>query len=83
MASSGLDQIKFLTNSFSDQRVTGPESYDKAKTQLASDDWEMEVKGLEMIVSISRSRPDVKLFFVLWSRVLISPYFDDRSYART
>ena len=59
MASSGLDQIKFLTNSFSDQRVTGPESYDKAKTQLASDDWEMEVKGLEMIVSISRSRPDV------------------------
>ncbi len=55
-----LSRIHGVKNQFRDQRVTGIDSYDKAKRDMAKDDdWESEVKGIEMIVAIARDRPEV------------------------
>ena len=54
-----LSKIEFVTNQFADQRVLGPQTYDAARQLTESDDWEKEVKGLEMIVAISRDSPEV------------------------
>ncbi len=59
LADARLAKIHGLKNQFQDQRVTGIESYDKAKADMASDTWEKEVKGVEMIVSIARTKPEV------------------------
>ncbi len=55
-----LSKIEFVKNQFSDHRVHGSETYSSAKDLMSSDDWEKEVKGLEMIVAISRDRPEVR-----------------------
>ncbi len=39
--------------------MTGVDSYDRAKKDMGSDEWEQEVKGVEMIVSIARQKPEV------------------------
>ena len=54
-----LSRIEFVTNQFADQRVLGPQTYDTARQLTESDDWEKEVKGLEMIVAIARDSPEV------------------------
>ncbi len=59
LADAHLNKIQGLKNSFNDQRVTGVDSYDRAKKDMGSDEWEQEVKGVEMIVSIARQKPEV------------------------
>ena len=48
-----------IPSQFADQRVLGPQTYDTARQLTESEDWEKEVKGLEMIVAISRDSPEV------------------------
>ena len=48
-----------IASQFADQRVLGPQTYDTARQLTESEDWEKEVKGLEMIVAISRDSPEV------------------------
>ncbi len=60
LSDAKLSKIHGLRNQFQDQRVTGIESYDRAKADMASDTWENEVKGVEMIVSIARIKPEVR-----------------------
>ena len=57
-----LAKIRDLTNNISDQRVLGQQSYDQAKRDIESGDWEKEIKGMEMIVSIARDKPEVGTF---------------------
>ena len=66
-----LSEISFVTNQFLDQRVLGPQTYDTARRLTESDDWEKEIKGLEMIVAISRDSPEVSSDLV-WSHTFRS-----------
>lgn len=58
MSSAGLGKIVSLGNSIPDHKITG-QSYDQAKKDMDSDDWSKEIKGIEVIVSLARDRPDV------------------------
>jgi hypothetical protein len=60
LAIAKLAKITGIKNQFSDHRIQGPQTYDTAKQQIQSDDWEKEVKGLEIIVAISRDMPEVR-----------------------
>lgn len=55
-----LAQMVDLSNQFSDHRVAGPATYEQAKRDIESGDWEKEVKGLEVIASIAKDMPEVK-----------------------
>lgn len=60
LADAGLaHKNPHLNNQFHDQKIIGLQSYEKAKSDCGSDDWEREIKGIEMIVSISRDKPEV------------------------
>ena len=54
-----------IPSQFADQRVLGPQTYDTARQLTESEDWEKEVKGLEMIVAISRDSPEVSSVAIL------------------
>ena len=43
--------------------MLGPQTYDTARQLTESEDWEKEVKGLEMIVAISRDSPEVSEWY--------------------
>ena len=51
--------LQMYSSQFADQCVLGPQTYDTARQLTESEDWEKEVKGLEMIVAISRDSPEV------------------------
>ena len=57
-----------LNNQFIDQKIVGLQSYEKAKRDCESDDWEREIKGIEMLVSISRDKPEVSKQVSLYGR---------------
>lgn len=56
---AGLDKVKFLNNQFMDQKITGVQTFEKAKRDLVSDDWTTEIKGLEVFVSLARDKPEI------------------------
>ena len=57
--SAGLTTLKALNNTILDQKILGQQSYDEAKRMMDTDDWNKEIKGIEMIVSLARDRPEV------------------------
>ncbi len=65
--SAGLAKISHLNNQFSEQRVHGMDTYHKAKRDLESDDWTTVMNALGLIVSISRSKPEVSANF--WVKI--------------
>ncbi len=60
LRNAGLAKLEYLNNQFKDQKVYGPQSYEKAKKDMQSEDWENQIAGIEMIVSISRDMPEVR-----------------------
>lgn len=58
-----LHKLTTLRNQILDQKTNGEISYHKAVDDLVngdSEDWKKKVKGLEVIITLSRKRPEVK-----------------------
>ena len=51
-----------LNNQFKDRNYSAPEAaYEKACKDLQTGEWEIEVAGVEMIVTLARKDPEVNI----------------------
>ena len=68
----GVAKLTVLVNNQNkDRNYSAPDAaYEKACKDLQSGEWEIEVAGVEMIVTLARKAPEVKYYSIFHNDVL-------------
>ena len=62
---AGLSSITSLSNQFKELKYASPDvAYAKACKDLQSGEWETQTSAVEMMVTIARRNPEVKLYYI-------------------
>ena len=63
----GAAKFTVLNNQFKDLNYSNPDAaYEKACKDLQTGEWEIEMAGVEMIITLARKDPEVNII-VFWS----------------